>query len=142
MGTSEFDERMDKIKSILQEFKATYFNDKTQNIHNASDLKIIYLKFTMYTDAPLKAYLNHCLANESMQCQERDIDSIVAENTPVEDTTVGAPDVLSLLKDINIYMSPWDPRLNAEVGALFATFIEHPFSMNVRPDKKEHVTLN
>jgi hypothetical protein len=66
----------------------------------------------------------------------------VAENTPVEDTTVGAPDVLSLLKDINMYMSPWDPRLNAEVGALFATFIEHPFSMNVRPDKKEHVTLN
>jgi hypothetical protein len=142
MGTSDFDERMEKIKSILQEFKGKYFDTETQNTLNARDLKAIYLKFTMYTDAPLKSYLNYCLANEATHCEEDKIETIVAENTPVETNTVGAPDVFKLLKDINKYMSPWDPRLNAMVGALFATFIEHPFSMNVRPDRKEHVTLN
>jgi hypothetical protein len=152
-----FDQRMDNIKSILQKFKADYFDKETQNILNNRDLKPVYLRFTMYTEPPLKSYLNNCLANESVKCEEHTIESIVSQNSPVEhnyamddgdnlidqpNANGAIPDVTTLLKTINTYMFPWDSRLNAEVGALFASFIDHPFSMNLRSDKKEHVTLN
>ena len=149
----EFDQRMEKIKSILKKFKGEYFDKETQTILNNRDLKPIYHRFTMYTEAPLKAYLNTCLANESRKCDATTIEGIVAQNSPLpfegeslpavgEWRSGATPDVTTLLKTINQYMFPWNPRLNAEVGALFASFIDHPFSMNIRPDTKSHVTLD
>jgi hypothetical protein len=142
METGDFDQRMEKIKTILEDFKSNYFNTETQSIHDTIKLKEVYIRFSLYTEASLKSYLNTCLANETTHCEEDTIKKIVAYNTPMElENNVRVPDVVSLLIKINTYMSPWNPKLNAEVGALFARFIDYPFSINIRAGEKDHVSL-